>query len=105
MTNIYRLALQVQDASNISGVLHSLNNEVLPAIRKEAGYNEQGTAYMERHPALILFLDKIVSLTRIGWLHDTDMQISEAYTACHEFAEGLEAVEAAHQPGGPLATD
>ena len=87
MTNIYKLALQVQDASNISGVLHSLSNEVLPAIRLEAGYREQGTAYMAQHPALILFLDKIVSLTHIGFIHDLDFKISEAYTACHRLAD------------------
>lgn len=103
MTNIYRLALQVQDASNISGVIHSLHNEVLPAIRLEPGFLAQGNPYMEQHPALILFMDKIVSLMKIGWLHDTDMQISVAYTMCHERAEALAAVEAAHLPGGPLA--
>ena len=89
MTNIYRLALQVQDASNPSGVIHSLFNEVLPAIREEPGYREQGTSYLAHHPVLLLFLDKLVSMTGAGWIHDTDMQISSAYTTAHELAEGI----------------
>lgn len=105
MTNIYRLALQVQDASNISGVIHSLHNEVLPAIRLEAAFIEQGNSYMEKHPALILFLDKIVSLTRIGWLHDEDMAISKAYDDCKLYAEGIEAVEAKHRAEGYALED
>ena len=103
MTNIYRLALQVQDASNISGVLSSLNLQVLPAIRSEAGYNERGMPYMESHPALILFMDKIVSLMHVGFIHDTNGAISDAYVDCHEKAEALEAVAAAHAEGGPLS--
>jgi hypothetical protein len=105
VTNIYRTALQVQDASNPSGVVNSLANEILPGIRLEPGYHEQGTAYIKRHPAFILFLDKLVSLTGVAWMHDTDMAISQAYTDCETLATGLEAVEAAHLPGGPLAAD
>lgn len=105
MKNIYRLALDVQDASNISGVIHSLHNEVLPAIRLEPGYIETGTRYMNEHPVMLLFLDKLVSLTRKGWITDHDMAISNAYSVCNEFAQGMEAVAAAKLPGGPLATD
>lgn len=89
--NIYRLALQVQDASNISGVINSLNTQIMPAIRAEVGYAEQGMPYVEQHPVLLLFLDKIVSLTRAGWIHDHDSKISDAYSACHKMADFLEA--------------
>lgn len=102
MTNIYRLALQVQDASNPSGVINSLANEVLPAIRQEPGYVEHGTQYLASHPVMLLFLDKLVSLTHLGYISDHDMAISKAYDRCHELAEGLEAVESASLPGGPL---
>lgn len=90
MTNIYRLALQVQDASNISGVINSLQNEVLPAIREEQGYKDQGTRYMAEHPVMLLFLDKLVSLTRKGWIHDEDMAIADAYTRVHEMVDAEE---------------
>jgi hypothetical protein len=89
VVNIYRLALQVQDASNISGVIHSLYTEVLPGIRQEPGFQEQGNPYMEQHPALLLFLDKIVSLTHKGWIHDMDGAISQAYDQCHNFSTGV----------------
>ena len=87
MTNIYRLALQVQDASNPSGVILSLANEVLPAIREEQGYKDQGTQYLATHPVLLLFLDKLVSLTGAGYISDTRMQIADAYSTAHEMVE------------------
>lgn len=100
--NIYRTALQIQDASNPSGVILELANRVLPAIQQEAGYKLEGTAYLAHHPVLLLFLDKLVSLTGAGWIHDEGFAISNAYTDCGIKAEGLEAVEAASLPGGPL---
>src|SRR5215471_8239278 len=105
MTNIYRTALQVQDASNPSGVILSLSREILPGIQAEPGYREQGTAYLAKHPALLLFLDKLVSLTGAGYIHDMNMEIADAYSTCEERAVGLEAVEAAHLPGGPLSEE
>lgn len=87
MPNIYRLALQVQDASNMNGVVHSLEHEVLPAIRQEPGYAEQGTAYVSTHPVVLLFLDKLVSMTGVGWIHDQDMQIADAYSVCTDHTE------------------
>lgn len=91
MTNIYRLALQVQDASNLNGVALSFVNEVLPAIRLEAGYLEQGTAYLNSHPTVLLFLDKMASLSG-HWLEG---DLAEAYADCRIKAEGLDAVAAA----------
>jgi len=87
MKNIYQTALDVQDASNMSGVINTLANEIMPAIREEQGYREQGTAYLSHHPVMLLFLDKLVSLTHVGYIHDMDMQIAHAYSACHEHIE------------------
>jgi hypothetical protein len=103
MQNIYRLALQVQDASNPNGVANSLVNEVLPAIRAEAGYREQGTRYILTNPAYILFIDKLVSMIPGVWTNDDSGRVSWAYSECHVLAEGLEAVEAAKLTDGPLA--
>ena len=88
MTNIYRTALQVQDASNPNGVVNSLANEIMPAIRDEVGYREVGTQYVKDHPALILFLDKLNSLTGLQSIGDQASydRISEAYRVCHERA-------------------
>jgi hypothetical protein len=100
--NIYRLALQVQDASNPNGVVNTLANEIMPAIRNEPGYREQGTAYLSTHPVLILFLDKLASMTG-HWLSGDDL--SDYWQDCTTKAEGLEAVEAARLPGGPLGEE
>lgn len=81
--NIYRLALQVQNASNINGVVNSLATQIIPGIREEQGYRDQGMPYMASHPALILFLDKLVSMTNAGWIHDSGAYISQAYDLCH----------------------
>jgi hypothetical protein len=103
MSNIYKLALDVQNASNPSGVVISLANEVMPAIRLEAGYREQGTQYMRTHPALLLFLDKLVSMTNVGYIHDTDMQIADAYDACTARAAEIEAAERAAREANEVA--
>jgi len=94
MANIYRTALQVQDASNPSGVILSLSREILPGIQAEPQYREIGTKYIYTHPAYILFIDKLASLIPGVYLHETSMQVADAYEACRTFAEGLEAVEA-----------
>lgn len=94
MTNIYRLALQVQDASNPNGVVNSLAKEVMPAIRDEAGYREQGTAYISSHPAFILFVDKLAAMAHVQGLTTPTMDVySGAYEACIMRANDLEAAE------------
>lgn len=47
--NIYAQALEVQNASNISGIARSLEEEILPAAREES--NGEATD----HPAVRLF--------------------------------------------------
>src|SRR5262245_11354540 len=86
--NIYRIALDVQDASNPNGVVNSLANEIMPGIREEPGYREIGTQYVKDHPALILFLDKLNSLCGLQSIGDADSydRISNAYTECHKRA-------------------
>jgi len=86
--SIYQTALDVQDASNPNGVINTLANEIMPAIREEAGYREVGTQYVKDHPALILFLDKLNSLCGLQSIGDQASydRISAAYAACHEAA-------------------
>jgi hypothetical protein len=88
MTNIYRTALQVQDASNPSGVILSLSREILPGIQAEPEYREQGTRYIYNHPAFILFIDKLASLSG-HWLSGDDML--DYYRVCEERAAAIEA--------------
>jgi len=57
--SIYRTAIEIQNASNPSGVILALRHEILPAVQQEPGYREQGTKYLESHPALVLFMYKL----------------------------------------------
>lgn len=97
--NIYKLALDVQDASNPNGVINSLANQVMPAIREERGYREIGTQYVKDHPALILFLDKLNSMTGLQSIGDQRSydRITAAYTMAKALATlgpvGLDTME------------
>lgn len=77
--NDYRLAIQVQDASNLSGVLYSYA-EAMHKIRREDGVDSHNSA---RHPISIMFLDKLVSLAggTVRWLEDDDTY-GKALTSC-----------------------
>lgn len=98
--SIYRLAVQVQDASNPSGVILSLANEVLPAVQREPGYREQGTAYLSNHPALVLFQYKLSemfgivclsgdSVNRYGDMEEECLKRAKVDEALEEFVEAL----------------
>src|SRR6266436_2319043 len=57
-----KLALDVQNASNLSGVLHSLDEIVSDVIWPGARRQANGTAYVNSHPIVTLFLHKLTSL-------------------------------------------
>lgn len=68
MKNIYRTAVEIQNASNPNGVILTLANEILPAVQREPGYREQGTPYLENHPALVLVTYKLAEMLGIAVL-------------------------------------
>jgi hypothetical protein len=55
----WQSALDVQDACNLSGVVHSLAR-ILPRIREEV----QSTGLVNEHPIVVLYVDKLASLAR-----------------------------------------
>ena len=57
-------ALDVQDACNLSGVAKSLAGPVMDALWIEARRTEQGSDFINTHPAVYLYLDKLTSLNR-----------------------------------------
>jgi hypothetical protein len=60
--NIYQEALAVQNACNSQAIIRSLT-ELLPAIVADAkGRGEDDTGSINRHPVIIAFLDKLMSL-------------------------------------------
>ena len=80
--NIYKAALDVQDACNLSGVVNSFS-AALKEIWEEARAKGEGTDYVNTHPVSKLFADKIVDLARV---RDFEAY-SDAYGACTKKVE------------------
>lgn len=81
-----KMALAVQDACNLSGVVYTFR-EILPDLRKEIGGGDSlnaGTDSVNRHPICILFADKIASLAGIQGITDRTMEV---YHDAYEFCE------------------
>ena len=55
-------ALDVQNAVNLSGVLHSLDDIVTSVLWPEARIQGKGTEYVNTHAVVTLFLHKLTSL-------------------------------------------
>jgi hypothetical protein len=79
----FSAALAVQNACNLSGILHSFL-EAVQAIREEV----QSTDAINEHPITILYVDKIKDLVRIN-----DDKVFDAYnkikTALELYEEGI----------------
>ena len=72
------MAMNVQDACNLSGIVHSFS-EFMTFLRQENP--DKGTDWLNSHPVAVLFADKIKSLT-------TAKSFSNAYAWCSGVAEG-----------------
>jgi len=74
----YQAALDVQDACNLSGVVHSFA-EVLPRIREEANDTDK----INRHPISVMYASKIAHLSECDVLR----RVNHAYDVCKEKAK------------------
>jgi hypothetical protein len=85
MMNIYKEAIEVQDACNLSGVIHSFS-KVMDEIWKEAKDNGEGTYYVNHHPVAIMFSSKISSLTGQNEVYGEPEHhsVNKAYVICEE---------------------
>lgn len=81
-------ALQVQDACNLSGVVHGFSRAVteLREILRATG-GDLSTAAVNQHPICCLWASKIHALARMG-LSDQE-QFRIAYEACEEIADAV----------------
>ena len=77
----YQDALEVQDACNLSGVVHSFS-KVMSSIMGDAS----NTHDVNRHPIAVLYADKIASLAGVQSL-SYDSGFSAAYDICCERAK------------------
>ena len=83
--NIYQLALLAQSASNASGLIHSLADEVLPVVWEEAKEKGESTDYVSRHPVLFMFLYQLMFLNGKEPLEMSD-RWEECNRVCQERA-------------------
>lgn len=81
-----RAAIVVQDAVNLSGVAHSFA-EAMSAIWEEAHTQGQGTEWVNTHPIVTLFLDKLADLNNARF---ECPQIGQAYDEVRSIAAGSE---------------
>jgi hypothetical protein len=78
-----RTAIAVQDAVNLSGVVHSFADAV-SAIWDEAHRQGHGTEWVNTHPVVTLFFDRLADLNG-NWLQCPD--IGQAYDEVRKIAE------------------
>jgi hypothetical protein len=78
-------AIDCQDASNLSGVVHSFDKAV-SAIWEEAHRTGKGTAWVNTHPIVTLYLSKLASLNR-NYMECSDFGAS--LYACESIVKGL----------------
>jgi hypothetical protein len=76
-----RLALEVQDASNLSGVVKAFDL-VINCLNEQARMRNEGTDWKNRHPVAVLFASKIASLTG----SDSTRNFRVAYDECSKLA-------------------
>lgn len=79
-----RDALACQDASNASGVARLMVRH-MSAILNES----RNTQFVNQHPAIILFLDKMTSLSRSQGI--SGLRINQAWDVCEKIKAGQEA--------------
>ena len=77
-----RLALTVQDACNLSGVVHAWSR-IMELLWEEARRTGQGTDFVNNHPICVLFASKVASLTHC----ESASRFSEAWDAATLLAE------------------
>jgi hypothetical protein len=88
LQDLAKEALQVQDACNLSGVVHGFSRAVteLREILRATG-GDLSTDAVNQHPICCMWASKIHDLTRMG-LSDGE-RFHEVYDACEDIANGV----------------
>ena len=77
----YRQAIDVQDACNLSGVVHTFS-KVMTKIWEEARTTgSASTEWVNQHPISVLYASKILSLTRA---EPDGRAFANAYNVCRD---------------------
>ena len=92
MSSIHRNALDVQSASNLSGVVLQFARD-MRRITEEVRAGGGGTEQANRHPVCRLYAEQIAWLTGAGGCADT-----ETYRTAHDACRSKVEEEQVHQP-------
>jgi len=76
-------ALNVQNACNLSGVVHSFD-KVVTDLWEEANRIGKGTDWVNTHPIVQAYVDKLASLARV---QSNVNNVFDAFEACRKIAE------------------
>ena len=76
-------ALNVQNACNLSGVVHSFD-KVVTDLWEEANRIGKGTDWVNTHPIVQAYVDKLASLARV---QANVNNVFDAFDACQKIAE------------------
>lgn len=76
-------ALLVQNACNLSGVVHSFD-KVVTDLWEEANRIGKGTDWVNTHPIVQAYVDKLASLARV---QSNVNNVFDAFEACRKIAE------------------
>ena len=78
-------ALEVQNACNISGVVHSFSHILSDTLWPAAREGNRGSDWVNQHPISKLFAEKIADLSRVDY---GSLAFSDAMDACEAIADG-----------------
>ena len=90
-----RRAIEVQDACNLSGVVHSMA-EAMESVCYTAHRLGYGTAWKNRHPVIVLLAAKVAHLAGLG-----DASLCNAYKRAHELCKAHVRGDCAPEIGRP----
>ena len=80
-----KAALDVQNASNLSGVIYSFE-KALKVLREDPSC--QGTDWVNKHPIAILFAAQIANLTGVAVIASEECNYGKCYWICKELSTG-----------------
>ena len=79
------LAIEVQSACNLSGCVHTFSREIMPAVWAESNRLGKGTDWVNKHPIVRLFVDK---LTHLAGIQSFEHSLTADYEAVNKLARG-----------------
>jgi hypothetical protein len=80
-----RVAIDMQNACNLSGLVHDFPNLLRP-VWNEAHRLNKGTDYVNTHPIIVMVISKLCDLTRYTYGNEQD-NFGKAYEACKALAD------------------